>query len=72
MMNLVIHEIIRAGTKMNLRYLAPVRPGDTIRNEAKVIEKKTVGTENIAVIDFACINQKNEKVIVGTWEVVVD
>ena len=59
------------GTKMNLRYRAPSRPGDTIRNEAKVIEKKTENAKKIAVIEFSCINQKGDPVITGTWETVI-
>ena len=59
------------GTKMNLRYRALSRPGDTIKSQAKVIEKKKVEGKNVAVIEFSCLNQRGEPVITGQWDVVV-
>ena len=59
------------GTKMNLRYRAPSRPGDTIRAQAKVIEKKTVDGKKVAVVEFSCLNQKGDPVITGQWDVVI-
>lgn len=59
------------GTKMQLRYRAPTRPGDTISSEARVIEKKVVEGKKTALIEFVCKNQNANDVITGSLEVLI-
>lgn len=52
-------------TTITLRYRAPSRPGDVIRTEAQVTGERTDSDRHTAVIAFACLNQRGERVIEG-------
>jgi len=58
------------GTKIDLQFRAPARPGDTVTSRATVKEKKTVGGKNIVICDIASSNAAGNCVI-GTAEIVV-
>lgn len=51
------------GTTMSLRYHRPSQPGDTIRLEAQAMPAED--GKDIRTVQFACINQRGEKVIDG-------
>ncbi len=58
------------GTKIDLQFRAPVRPGDTITSNLVVKEKKTDGGKNILVCDMTIANAAGNCVI-GTTEIIV-
>ena len=53
------------GGKLEMRFRAPIRPGDTITIKGKVIEKKSEGEKNLIVCEVACENQDGTAVIIG-------
>jgi 3-hydroxybutyryl-CoA dehydratase len=55
-----------AGGKLNVRFKAPARPGDTLTIQGKVrtIQKNDDGPVNI-ICEVQCTNQKGETVITG-------
>ncbi|MEX0405928.1 MaoC family dehydratase [Aquibium sp. LZ166] len=50
------------GTRVSLRYRAPARPGDRIRVEGAVADRK----DDAWQVPFACLNQSGQTVIDGT------
>ena len=58
------------GTKIDLQFRAPVRPGDTIASNLVVKEKKTEGGKNILVCDIIIANAAGNCVL-GTAEIIV-
>jgi acyl dehydratase len=58
------------GTKIDLQFRSPARPGDTITSCLTVKEKKTVGGKNIVICDMTSSNAAGDCVI-GTSEIVV-
>jgi 3-hydroxybutyryl-CoA dehydratase len=62
-----VHEYFKVawvkGLKYEVKFIAPVRPGDVVVCNGKVKNVNT-GAGNI-VIELYCQNQKNENVIVG-------
>lgn len=52
-----------------LRWLAPVRPGDTLRVRAEVLEKKrsSKGGRGTVRIAYATLNQRGETVLTATF-----
>lgn len=58
------------GTKLDLQFRAPARPGDTIIGNLTVKEKKNVSGKNIVVCDMTSSNASGACVI-GTAEIVV-
>jgi acyl dehydratase len=54
------------GGKLEVRWRAPIRPGDRITVKAKVAERKTIGGKEYAVCDLVWENQREEKVLIGT------
>jgi len=58
------------GTKLDLQFRAPARPGDTIVSCLTVKEKKIVGGKNIVICDMTSSNAAGDCVI-GTAEIVV-
>jgi phosphate acetyltransferase len=58
------------GTKLDLQFRAPVRPGDTITGCLTVKEKKTIGGKNIVICDMTSSNAAGA-CVVGTAEIVV-
>lgn len=59
------------GTEMHLRFRAPSRPGDSIRNVAKIVDKKVEHGRRTVTVEFSCLNQHDHPVINGTWIVIV-
>jgi len=51
------------GLKYEVKFIAPVRPGDTIVCNGKVRDMNV--DDNIVFIDLYCLNQRRENVIVG-------
>jgi acyl dehydratase len=58
------------GTKLDLQFRAPARPGDTITSCLTVKEKKTIDGKNIVVCDMTSSNAAGDCVI-GTAEILV-
>jgi len=58
------------GTKLDLLFRAPARPGDTVASRLTVKEKRTIGGKNIVICDMASSNAAGACVI-GTAEIVV-
>ncbi len=61
-------EALPPKTTIRLRYRAPSRPGDTIRSEAQVAGERLVDGRTTFTISFACVNQRDERVIDGECE----
>lgn len=54
--------------KMEVSFLAPVRPGDKITAKGKIISKEQEENKERITCEVWCENQKGEKVISGkTW-----
>ena len=51
------------GLKFEVKFIAPVRPGDIVVCNGQV--KNVNADQGNIVIDLYCMNQKNDKVIVG-------
>ena len=47
---------------ISITFLYPVRPGDTIKTKGKITNIDALGR---ATVEIQCVNQENEKVIVG-------
>jgi acyl dehydratase len=58
------------GTKLDLLFRAPARPGDTVTSRLTVKEKKTVGGKDIVIFDVTSSNAAGACVI-GTAEIAV-
>jgi acyl dehydratase len=58
------------GTKLDLQFRAPARPGDTITSCLTVKEKETIDGKNIVVCDMTSSNAAGDCVI-GTAEILV-
>lgn len=51
--------------RLEARFNLPVYPGDTIRTEARVIEKKVVGAQKYVVIEIVVKNQEGDIIAEG-------
>lgn len=58
-----------AGGKMEVRFRAPARPGDTITIGGKIRKIEQSEGKSSVSCDIVCNNQKGEAVITGTAEV---
>lgn len=56
------------GGEMEIKFLAPVRPGDSITAKGRVIEKNT--QEKSITCEVFCDNQKRQKVLAGKVRIV--
>ena len=56
---------------IEVSFMAPVRPGETITTEAKVMKAVPVEDKLQVRMQVLCLNGKQEKVIKGTTEVTV-
>lgn len=56
--------------EMEMSFLAPARPGDTLSLEGKVIEKRE--REREIVLEVICQTQEGKKIIAGKAKVVCD
>lgn len=56
--------------QMEMSFLAPARPGDTLSIEGKVIEKGD--REREIVFEVICQNQEGKKIIAGTAKVICE
>ena len=54
-----------AGGKLDVRFKAPARPGDTVTVSGRVTKVQEAGSETLVSIDINCQNQKGEAVITG-------
>jgi len=59
------------GGKLNARFKAPARPGDTITVSGKIRKLEKDGKQSIVNCDILCSNQKGEAVISGEASVEV-
>ena len=64
-------ELLPRDTAIRLRYRAPSRPGDRIRADARVAAESSAHGRRFVVIEFACLNQRDERVIDGKCELVL-
>jgi 3-hydroxybutyryl-CoA dehydratase len=55
--------------EMEIRFLHPIRPGDTIRTQGELKEKKSNGKGICSIFDVECKNQYGEIVLLGTTTV---
>ena len=53
------------GGGLDIAFINPVRPGDTVTAKGKVIEKKTEDGKNKVFLDMWAENQNGQKCIVG-------
>jgi len=53
------------GGKLEISFLAPIRPGDAITTGGKVTERKIEDEKKYVICEVFCKNQKGEKVVVG-------
>lgn len=58
------------GTKLDLLFRVPARPGDTVTSRLTVKEKKTIDGKNMVICDMTSSNAAVDCVI-GTAEIVV-
>jgi acyl dehydratase len=58
---------------IDLKFTAPVRPGDTVRTRLKVAELKesSKGGRGVATFDVTVLNQKDEAVLQSKWAVML-
>ena len=54
-----------AGGKLDVRFKAPARPGDTVTVSGRVARVEDTGGETLVNIGINCQNQKGEAVITG-------
>lgn len=54
------------GGKLEVRWRAPIKPGDRITVKGKVVNRKTIDGFECAVCDIVWENQRNEKLVIGT------
>ena len=59
-----------AGTRVDLQFRAPVKPGFTILSNLVVKEKKTEGGKNILVCDMKIQNKDGGDCVMGTAEII--
>jgi 3-hydroxybutyryl-CoA dehydratase len=64
LMNVFPWEWVHHG-EMDIRFLYPVRPGDTVRTQGEPREMKSKGKEVILIFDITCKNQCGETVLQG-------
>lgn len=57
------------GGKLDIRFKAPARPGDTLTVSGQVAKIENNDGCKIAHCDITCANQKNEVVVLGNAEV---
>jgi 3-hydroxybutyryl-CoA dehydratase len=58
--------------KLNVRFKAPARPGDTIIVSGRICEIKRSGDKTLVNCDILCANQNGEPVIVGETKIEVN
>lgn len=56
---------------LDVNFMLPVRPGDTITAEAKIVRVTPQGENREVQMHVVCLNQNREKVIMGKARVVV-
>lgn len=54
-----------SGGHLEVIFLAPIRPGDTVTAKGKVVDRQTQDGNDRVVCQVFCENQRGEKVIVG-------
>lgn len=59
------------GGKLEVRFRAPARPGDTITVSGRIRKVEQMEGRNLVSCDVLCSNQKGESVITGSAEVKV-
>jgi acyl dehydratase len=52
--------------EMEIRFLHPIKPGDTVRAQGELKEKKSSGKGVFLIFDVECKNQRRETVLLGT------
>jgi acyl dehydratase len=52
--------------EMEIRFLHPIRPGDTVRTQGELKKKKSNTKGVLLIFDVACKNQCGETVLLGT------
>lgn len=61
-----------SGSNMEVSFLAPVRPSDTITTTGKIKSKEVKDNKGIVTCEVACINEEGVKVITGTAKAAVN
>lgn len=59
------------GTRIDLQFRAPVKPGFTISSDLVVKEKKTEGGRNILVCDMKIKNKDGSDCVIGSAELII-
>jgi acyl dehydratase len=59
------------GTKVDLQFRAPVKPGFVISSNLVVKDKKSEGGKNILICDMKIQNQQGGDCVVGSAEIVI-
>lgn len=59
------------GGKLNIRFKAPARPGDTITISGKICQVEKSDSQDLVSCDVLCQNQNNEAIITGEAKVKV-
>lgn len=57
------------GGRLESKFIQVAVPGDTLRYQGKVTEKKTEGDKNLVLVEIFAENQRGEKVMVGNARV---
>jgi acyl dehydratase len=59
------------GSKVDLQFRAPIKPGFTIASDLVVKEKKTEGGRNILVCDMKIKNKDGSDCVMGSAEIII-
>ena len=65
MMSIAFGRSWLAGSKLNVRFKTPARPGDTITVSGKICKLDKGGEQTFINCDVLCSNQKGETIITG-------
>ena len=58
-----------AGGKLNVRFKAPARPGDSLTVSGKICQVEKSEDQTLIICDVLCTNQNGEAVIIGETRV---
>jgi len=65
------HEIFNHTGTVNLKFLRPVKDGDTITVRGKVVHQEPVETGTLVSVDLVCENQNQDTTAVGQGTAIV-
>lgn len=64
-------EVFNHSGTVNLKFLRPVKDGDTITVTGKVVHQETVENGTLVSVDLVCQNQNNDQTAVGQGTAIV-